>query len=218
MSPLAFRCMAFLTGINEERPNRARIAKAVGRSERSVMRAFAELVEIGWIECLGGGHGRPSKIKVLNAVDWILACDSKMARDRDVLACDSPKMACDRDRPKSVGTTEYLELAEESQPAILSIVRENLEGRELGGFTSYTGEKLREGVRADEGTIQRIAGLLQTAENWAVFAQRAREALPRAQSWGLLVRIAEDVRNRRKPQGSAKDRHCELWIERKAGG
>jgi len=211
LSPLALRCMAFLTGINEERPTRARLAKAVRRSERSVRRAIKQLVKIQWIECLGGGNGTPSKIKVLNAVDWILARDLKVARDRPVLARDSRKMARDCDRPKSVGT-EYLELAEEAQPAILSTVRENMEGIELGAYVNFRGEKLREGVRPDEGTIQRVAGLLQTAENWAVFVERARPALQRAKSWGLIVEIAREVGMRRKPATG------ENWIRRQTKG
>lgn len=95
MSKLALRCMAFLTGIADQRPTRARIAAAVQRSERSVRRAIAELVKIGWISCAGGGNGTASKIRVINRIDWLLACDSKMARDCEKVACDRPKMARD---------------------------------------------------------------------------------------------------------------------------
>jgi len=120
VSRLALRCMAFLTGINQERPTRARLASALKRSERTVKRAISELVEIQWITCVGGGNGTPSKINILNSVDWILARDSKTASDQPVLACDQEKMACDqpilaRDWPRIRDKEVVLEPKQELQ-------------------------------------------------------------------------------------------------------
>lgn len=92
--------MAFLVGIKDERPTRARIAAALKRSERTVKRAIAELVEIGWITCEGGGNGTPAKLRILSFEEWILARDAKMAPD---MAPVSPKMAPVRLAYKSVG-------------------------------------------------------------------------------------------------------------------
>lgn len=89
MTRLEKRCMAFLVGIHAQaglRVERSRIAAALKRSERTVKRAIASLVNLRWITISGGGRGIPSLITVVNNLDWKMACVEKMARV-------APKMA-----------------------------------------------------------------------------------------------------------------------------
>ncbi len=194
MTRTAFRCMAFLVGITEERPTRARIAAALKRSERSVERAMAELVEAGWVKCDGGGHGTPSKILVINAVDW------KMAGDSLKVAGDQPKMAGDSPRIKSVGVI-LEQLAEAEQPASFprSEKQENKTNPSVSvEFIDFVRNETRfeiGGRVADEGTVRRLASTLGNRETYARFRIRLREwnRSNTAQGRGILVMLAREV-------------------------
>lgn len=190
MTKAADRCMAFLVGIREERPTRARIAKALKRSERTVKRAIAELVEIGWITCEGGGNGTPAKIHALSFEEWILARDSKTAPD---VAPVRRKMAPVHPVYKSLGINTTPTLAE---PAFLEFIRSE---------TRFT----LGGKEADEGTVQRLAAILRDRETYQRFGARLREWSRRgntAQSWGILVTLAREVATPRKPAASERRR------------
>lgn len=197
-SRLSIRLMAFLTGINEERPTRRRIAQALKRCERSVKTAIAELVELQWITCPGGGNGTPSTISVINAIDWISARDSKTARDEPKVARDCEKTA--RDRPCIRVKVKDLELDTNyaREVGIHALVIEHLGGYQLGGFKSG-GVQHRAGILPDAGTLARISAGIGSEELWPVFVSCAREALRDADSWGLIVNLARKVG--RKPQG-----------------
>jgi hypothetical protein len=201
-SRLAIRLMAFITGINEERPTRLRICKALNRCERSVKSAIAELVKNQWITCVGGGNGTPSKIIVINAIDWIIARDSKPARDLEKVARDSQKTSrdCHRIRVK----VKPLEQAPtKSQPDIHSLVVKTLGTWQLGGWWSErTGSWQRPGALADPGTLARIAGALRTPAEWQEFRGGVFEKLQAAETWGLIVEFARECGGvERKPMG-----------------
>jgi hypothetical protein len=93
VTPLAQRCLAFLQGIDDERPTRARIAHAVKRCERSVKTAIAELVENGWITTTPGGNGTPGTIKVINRLSHEISPVSPVSPE---LPRIEPKVAPER--------------------------------------------------------------------------------------------------------------------------
>jgi len=193
--------MAFLTGINEERPTRRRIAQALKRSERTVKRAFAELVEIKWITCIGGGSGAPAKITILNEIDWILAPAEPKNCARSKMAPASAKMAPAephiRVKVKTLeqGTTE-------SQSDIHSLVKKNLGTWQMGGwYDGYSRMWRRPGTLPDAGTLARIAEGIGTVDFYPEFQRRALGPLQTADTWGLIVNIAREVGSPRKPMG-----------------
>jgi hypothetical protein len=197
MTRTALRCMAFLVGIQEERPTRKRIAAALKRSERSLERPIAELVKAEWIMCKGGGHGTPSKIIVLNSLDWKMRADSKMRCDSPVLRGDSGKMRGDS-FAKSVGSSYAAKLAEE-QPASLPR-SENPKPQTSASeeFTDFVRSETRfkiGGNVADEGTVRRLASTLGNRETYARFRVRLREWCQSntPQGWGILVVLAREV-------------------------
>lgn len=210
VSPNARRCMAFLVGLHADkepiRISRKRIANASNRSERSVKRYIAELVEIGWITCKGGASGIPATITVINAIDWILAPAAKMARAERKVTPASAKMAPAEPRIRAfVKTTTEQPTAEtalsfpqrHTESEIFTLVKETLENCQLGGYVDYRGVRLRAGIKPDAGTLARIADALAIVEQepqlWEEFTRRARDAIRSAQSWGLIVNIARQV-------------------------
>ncbi len=204
-SRLAIRLMAFLTGINEERPTRARIAHALKRSTRSVEVAIAQLIKIQWITCAGGGNGTPSKIIVINAIDWKTAGDSKSANLLAKPVGDSQKTAGDQARIR-VKVKPLEQAPTESRSEILTLVENTFGTHQLGGYVTERGERLRAGVLPDAGTLLRIAQALAIVEQqpqlWHEFIRLAREAIRQANDWGLIVHIAREVGGvQRKPMG-----------------
>jgi hypothetical protein len=116
MSRLSRRVLAFISGINDTRPDRERIARAVHRSLRSIERAMSELVENLCISVSHSGHGKPGKITVLRSIDAVLAVESKMAVERGKAAVESPKMAVERARIKDLGKVLEQEPAQQRKP------------------------------------------------------------------------------------------------------
>jgi hypothetical protein len=126
MTRLERRVMAFLTGINDERTTRARIARAVHRSERSVKVAIAGLVEKRWISCSHSGHGKPGKITIINAVAWISAPESKSAPESRISAPECVKTAPERPRIKDLGKVLEQEQKQARKPQGVEIPPEFL--------------------------------------------------------------------------------------------
>jgi hypothetical protein len=93
VTPVAKRVMALLVGLHHQegkRKDRAEIAQAVKRSQRTVIRALYELQSYGWIEVRGGGHGTPGTIRVINDKAWIMA---RVSRNGTGLAEDGTGFA-----------------------------------------------------------------------------------------------------------------------------
>ena len=196
MSRLSRRVLAFLSGINDERPDRERIARAVHRSLRSVERAMSELVENLCISVSHSGHGKPGKITIIRSMHQVLAVESKMAVEREKVAVESPKMAVERPRIKDLGKV----LEKEQQQAAVS---------------EYFGSTKIGGVAASHRVISEVAGILRTPEAVQDFKllvrHRFKDIAPH--SWGLLVLLARDVAVTRKPPGHesadrAKEAHA----------
>jgi hypothetical protein len=218
MSRTALRCMAFLVGITDERPTRARIAAALKRSERSLERPIAELVKAGWIMCDGGGNGTPSKIIILNSLDWKMRGDSKTRGDSAILRCDSRKMRGDSPA-KSVGVIlEQTQLAEE-QPASLPPRSENRGNKtnpnpnpnpsvapEVIEFVRRRAAGVLIGGKpADEGTVRRLAVTLHDLAGCELLDRRFDEWCRTSQpkTWGIVVELARDVAYERQQRDVA---------------
>ena len=194
MTKLALRCMAFLTGIADERPTRARIAAAVQRSERTVERAIRELVEIGWISCAGGGNGTASKMRVINGMDWILAGDSKMAGDSQKVAGDQPKMAGDSSHIRALEEVHRTN-SQAGQPAGDSRLCKSREDYRTGGPAHKP-----PGVEMPAAVIIDHLGQRIINPVW----QRVRDA---------LIASDDQIRRAREP-----DRYAAAIVRRAAGG
>lgn len=193
LSKLSRRILAFLSGINDDRPDRERIARAVHRSLRSVERAMSELVQNLCITVSHSGHGKPGKVTVLKTIDAVLAVESEMAVECEKVAVERPKMAVERAPLKSVGKV----LEQEQQQA--------------GAISEYFGATQIGGIAASPRLISEVAGILLTSEAVEAFKllvrRRFRDITP--QSWGLLVLLAKDVAVTRKPaqsEGVARSR------------
>ena len=118
--------LAFVSGINDDRPDRERIARAVHRSLRSVERAMSELVENLCISVSHSGHGKPGKVTVLISMGAVLAVESKMAVERGKVAVESPKMAVERPRIKDLGKVLEQEPKQARKPQGVEIPHEFL--------------------------------------------------------------------------------------------
>jgi hypothetical protein len=127
LTKLSRRVLAFLSGINDPRPDRERIARAVHRSLRSVERAMAELVENECITVSHSGHGKPGKINILRSIHEVLAVESKMAVECRKAAVESSKMAVERSRIKDLGKVLEQETKQARKPMGVEIPPEYIE-------------------------------------------------------------------------------------------
>ncbi len=193
----------FFNGKTECWPRQQTIARRVGCGLRSVKRYLDELRDAGVIE----SHQRPNSACVYHLVDCKeLALPEEIGTPGGT-PVGTPTMKEVEVKPLNTAETE-----------IHALVTELLGEYQLGGYVEpFTSVRTRAGILPDAGTLKRIALALGTIENFAEFRWRAKEAVRTAETWGLLVDIARETGTRRKPQGSAEDRHCE-WIERKSGG
>lgn len=153
MSPLAQRTLAFLVGIHEERPTRARIAAAVKRCERSVKTAIAELVENGWITCGHSGHGVPAKITILKDISFISAPECEVAPE---LPLNAPKIAPERPHISSyVKTLEQSSKQPARKPATVEIPPETLTNEFGRTMVNPAWSRVRDALRYGEERIRR---------------------------------------------------------------
>lgn len=153
MSPLAQRTLAFLVGIHEERPARARIAAAVKRSERSVERAIAELVENQCITVGHSGHGLPAKITVISEISKKMAAEPKMAGEWRL---NEPKMAAERPAIRAfVKTLEQSSKQPARKPATVEIPPETLTNEFGRTMVNPAWSRVRDALRYGEERIRR---------------------------------------------------------------
>jgi hypothetical protein len=116
MTPVAKRVMALLVGLHfqeAQRMDRARLARAVKRSERTVKRALSELQSLGWIQCCGGGNGTPGTIRVINDKAWIMA---RVSRNGPGLGEDGPGLAQNGPGLPRIRSLEVLQGKESALP------------------------------------------------------------------------------------------------------
>jgi hypothetical protein len=194
-------------------PGQERLCGLLGWSRRKLCYALGELKRAGVVDVERRGQGRTAVYRLGKAVEKEMD-SAQMTLD---FAGQDVQTACASIYEVS---SELLSTAEESAPVAAGAEPPEVSASQPEFLEFIRAETRFEigGRMADDGTVRRLAALLGDRRGYAAFRARLRDWSRRGtpRSWGILVRIAEDVRGSgpRKPAGREERR----WNERERAG
>lgn len=176
-----------------------RIAEEFEVTIRTVQRWVSRLLQLGAISV----QHRPNRsaITVIRKSSISDRSTARMSgpmsppiRDKEVRKSSEPYAGCSDTTNRSQPAKKPMAIALKPNAEFVSYVRSQIDF-EIGGYTDCRGNVVRPGQRPDEGTAQRIAGILGDSARWPAFRDKfvAWNRRNKAESWGIAVLIAKDV-------------------------